>query len=240
MNDMIYPKTSDVLLIIPAYNEEGNIIRTIEELEKDFSGYDYLVINDGSQDMTGEICRSRGYRHISMPVNIGLAGTFRTGMKYADRCGYKFALQYDGDGQHLPQYISQMLAEMQKKNGDIVIGSRFLGKKPDITLRGLGSRMIQGLIKMTTGMTITDPTSGMRMYNRRMIRLFANDINLPPEPDAIALLIRKGYKICEVSVEMRERQAGQSYLNPGSVISYMVNMCVSIVFIQWFRRDRKK
>lgn len=235
---MIYRKTSDVLLIIPAYNEEGSIIRTIEEIKNDFSNYDYLIINDGSQDTTGEICKSHGYRYISMPVNVGLAGTFRTGMKYADRCGYDYAIQYDGDGQHSPQYISRMLAEMQKNDVDIVIGSRFFGKKPDHSLRGLGSMLIKVLIKMTTGMTITDPTSGMRMYNRRMIKLFANDINLPPEPDAIALLIRKGYQVCEVSVEMRERETGQSYLNLGTAMRYMVNMCVSIVFIQWFRKDR--
>lgn len=224
-----------ILLIIPAYNEAESIQRVIEELKKKCSKYDYLIINDGSADNTEEICREKGYQHISLPVNVGLSGVFRIGMKYADKYGYDMAIQYDGDGQHDPIYIEKMIELMNRNDADIVIGSRFLEEKGKPSLRNFGSHIIRGLIKITTGTKITDPTSGMRLYNKRMIKLFSRNINMPPEPDTIAYLIKCGYKVEEIQVTMRERQAGMSYLNIGNSIRYMLNMCLSIVFIQCFR-----
>lgn len=224
-----------ILLIIPAYNEAGSIQKVIEELKEKCVNYDYLVINDGSIDNTEEICRENKYHYISLPVNVGLSGVFRVGMKYADKYGYDMAIQYDGDGQHNPNYIDEMIELMSKNDDDIVIGSRFLEEKGRLSLRNFGSHIIRGLIKITTGAKITDPTSGMRLYNKRMIQLFSRNINMPPEPDTIAYLIKCGYKVEETQVTMRERQAGMSYLNIGNSIRYMLNMCLSIIFIQCFR-----
>lgn len=223
------------LIIIPAYNEAENIVRVTERLIRDFPQYDYVIINDGSHDDTARICRAHGYNLIDQPVNLGLAGAFRTGMKYALRRGYDAAVQFDGDGQHRPEYIPDM--EQKIAEGyDIVIGSRFVGSKKPHTLRMLGSNLIEGFVRLTTGARIADPTSGMRMFSARVIRALALEINYGPEPDTVAYLIRSGARVCEVPVVMDERTAGQSYFTLGRSVRYMATICVSIVFVQWFRK----
>lgn len=224
-----------ILLLIPAYNEAGNIEKVVEELTKSYQGYDYLVINDGSRDHTAQICLREGYHYMSMPVNVGLAGVFGTGMKYADAHGYDMVLQYDGDGQHDPKYIASMIKQMLKNNADIVIGSRYLKETGKFTPRMAGSFFLRQMIFMTTGKKIMDPTSGMRLYGKRMIHLLGSHINMPPEPDTLAYLIKCGCRIEEVDVRMRERTYGESYLNFGNSMRYMANMLVSILLIHWFR-----
>lgn len=223
------------LIIIPAYNEEENIVRVVEKLKKDYSQFDYIIINDGSKDKTSKICHKHGYEVIDLPINLGLAGAFQTGLRYAYQKGYDYAIQFDADGQHLPQYIGKMLEEMEK-GYDIVIGSRFVTKKKPKTARMLGSNLISLAIQVTTGFKITDPTSGMRLYNKSMIKEFATNINYGPEPDTISFLLKQGIKIGEVQVEMSERIAGESYLNWVKSITYMTKMMVSIVFLQNFRK----
>lgn len=229
-------KRNKLLLIIPAYNEEGNIERVVKELRENYPGYDYVVVNDGSKDRTAEICRREGFRLVSFPVNLGLAGAFQGGMKYALRRGYSYAMQYDGDGQHDPQYIAAMLETAERENSDIVIGSRFVTEKKPWTPRMLGSRLIAACIAVTTGRRIKDPTSGMRLFNRRMIKILANQVNYGPEPDTVAFLIRCGAKVKECQVSMKERTAGESYLKLGTSVKYMVRMCMSILVVQWFRK----
>ncbi len=226
---------SRLLLIIPAYNEADNIERVVESLRTEYPQYDYVVVNDGSKDRTAEICRERGYRLISLPVNLGLAGAFQTGMKYAAKYGYEYAMQYDGDGQHDPKYIAAMLDLAVKEQCDIVIGSRFVTERKPWSARMLGSRVIAACIAVTTGRRIKDPTSGMRLFNRRMIELLANQVNYGPEPDTVAYLLRKGAVVKESQAFMRERVAGESYLRFGTSIKYMVRMCASILIVQWFR-----
>ena len=206
-----------LLVIIPAYNEEESISSTVDELTSTLPGVDYVVVNDGSKDGTERICLEHGYNYVSLPVNSGLTVGFQTGMKYALRNGYDYALQF--------------VAE----DVDIVIGSRFVNKCKEVSARMLGSRIITVAIKLTTGKRVADPTSGMRMFNRKMIERFANDDSLNPEPESISYLMKKGAKVCEVQVEMRERQAGESYLNIPKSIAYMARACISILFVQWFR-----
>lgn len=224
------------LLIIPAYNEAENIRWVIEELLEKYENWDYIIINDGSKDSTSQICREQGYNCINMPINVGLSEVFRTGVKYAIRNGYSMAMQYDGDGQHNPQYLEAMVEKMMETNADVVIGSRFLTEKKCKSLRNIGSYVIQWIIKLTTRKKISDPTSGMRLYNANVMNFLAQEMNMAPEPDTIALLIRNGFRVEEVSVNMRERQAGNSYLNLSNSFKYMVNICTSLIFIQWFRR----
>lgn len=224
-----------LLVIIPAYNEEESIAATVDELTTELPKIDYVVVNDGSKDSTERICCERGYNYISLPVNSGLTVGFRTGMKYALRNGFDCAVQFDADGQHCPKYIPRMLECMEQGGADIVIGSRFVERRKELSARMLGSRIITVAIKLTTGKRVSDPTSGMRMFNRAMIERFANDDSLNPEPESISYLMKKGAKIREVQVEMRERQAGESYLNIPKSIAYMVRACVSILFVQWFR-----
>lgn len=226
---------SDVLIIIPAYNEEANIERVVDHLEQNFPQYDYVVVNDGSKDRTGEICREHGYNMLDLPVNLGLSGAFQAGIRYAYAKGYECAIQLDGDGQHRPDFVGDMKKKMDE-GYDIVIGSRFVLEKKPKTMRMLGSNLLEFAIRLTTGADIKDPTSGMRMFSRRMIREFAMGLNYGPEPDTVSYLVKQGAKVAEVPVIMDERISGTSYLTPVRAAKYMTQMLVSILLIQNFRR----
>ena len=226
---------SKLLVVIPAHNEEANIARVVENLIRHYPQYDYVVVNDGSRDKTAAVCRANGYHLIDLPVNLGLAGAFQTGLRYAAENGYDCAMQMDADGQHKPEFIAPMLAELED-GADIVIGSRFLTVKKPKSLRMVGSYIISWSIRLTTGRAICDPTSGMRMFNRAMMEEFAQNLNYGPEPDTISYLIKNGATVKECQVEMGERVAGQSYLNFWNSIQYMVKMSISILLIQWFRK----
>ncbi|MBS6646043.1 MAG: glycosyltransferase family 2 protein [Clostridiaceae bacterium] len=227
-----------VLLVVPSYNEEANIERVIEDLKK-HPELDYIVVNDGSTDHTAEICRKHGYNLLDLPVNLGLAGCFQAGMKYAYQRGYSYAIQFDGDGQHRPEFIGEMRKKMDQ-GYDIVIGSRFVDQPKDMSVRMIGSRLISMAIRMTTGVKITDPTSGMRMFNRDMIKQFALNLNYGPEPDTISYLLKRGAKVAEVPVRIDERIGGESYLKPMVAVRYMTRILISILMIQNFRPDRRK
>lgn len=226
---------SELLIIIPAYNEEENIENVVSFICENYSQYDYVVVNDGSKDHTADICRKNGYELLDLPVNLGLAGAFQAGLKYAYVKGYSYAIQFDADGQHRPEFISSML-ERIKQGYDIVIGSRFVNERKGKSLRMLGSKMITVAIKMTTGVRVADPTSGMRMFSKKMIREFAQNLNYGPEPDTVSYLLKNGAKVSEVPVRMEERQAGESYLNLANSGKYMIKMLTSILFVQNFRK----
>ena len=226
-----------LLLIIPAYNEEANIVRVIENIRTHFPDYDYVVINDGSTDRTSSICHTNGYHIVDLPVNLGLAGAFQTGMKYAYYNKYDCAIQFDADGQHRPEFIEAMRLEMEK-GYDLVIGSRFVTEKKPWNARMLGSRLISAAIRLTTRKKIQDPTSGMRLYNSEVFKEFAANINYGPEPDTVSYLLKKGKRVSEVQVNMDERTAGESYLNISRSISYMLQMLLSILLIQRVRRAK--
>lgn len=224
-----------VLIIIPAYNEQDNIKRVVDNLIQNYPQYDYVIVNDGSRDNTKKICQENGYRLLDLPVNLGLAGGFQAGMKYAYQMGYDYAIQFDADGQHRPEYIAPIMEKMED-GYDIVIGSRFVEAKKDSSLRMIGSRMISLAIKLTTGAKINDPTSGMRMFNKAMIKECALNMNYGPEPDTVSFLVKNGAKVAEVQAQMDERIAGESYLNMMNSIKYMIRMLISIVVIQNFRK----
>lgn len=224
-----------VLIIVPAYNEGENIERVITKIKEKCPHYDYLIVNDGSRDNTEQICINKGYHFVSHPVNLGLAAAVQTGMLYAYNNRYDAAIQFDGDGQHDPDYIEKMAVEIEK-GYNIVIGSRFVDEKKPNSLRMLGSNLIQCAIKITTGKTLKDPTSGMRMFDKKMIKKFAFAADLGPEPDTVALLVRGGATFSEIQVEMHDRVAGESYLNFANSINYMMRMFISIIILQWFRK----
>lgn len=225
-----------LLVIIPAYNEVESIKNTVEALISCCPDVDYIVVDDGSMDRTAQICKTNGYPLLQLPVNLGLSGAFQAGVRYANSMDYGYVMQFDADGQHLPQYIPAMLKEA-RDGADVVIGSRYLGKSKEHSLRRFGGILLQGAIRLTTGKKITDPTSGMRLYSGRLISDFFKLPNFDPEPDMIAYLIHRGYDVREVKVEMKERLAGQSYLRFGRVAQYMLRMLLSILLIQWFRKS---
>lgn len=223
------------LLIIPAYNEEESLKTTVDSILCEASDVDFLIVNDGSSDGTIRICRENKYPFLDLSTNLGLAGAFQAGMKYAYRHGYDCAIQFDADGQHLPEYIKPL--EYAIRENDIAIGSRFVDEKKPKSMRMLGSNLIQCAIKLTTGKTIKDPTSGMRAFNARMIEQLARGLNFGPEPDTVSYLIKRAdAKVVEVPVRMADRTAGESYLNPWTSSMYMLRMTVSILFMQLIRK----
>ena len=228
-----------LLMVIPAYNEEDNIVGVVKNIKERYPEYDYIIVNDGSTDHTSRRCHRNGFEVLDLPVNLGLAGAFQAGLKYAYKKDYDCVIQFDADGQHKPEYIKKMLKKMEE-GYDIVIGSRFVEKKKPFNLRMVGSRMITAAIFLTTGKRLADPTSGMRMFNKTMIKEFAVNMNYGPEPDTISYLINQGASIAEVQVEMDERTIGTSYLSVTRSMMYMIRMMISILIIQSFRKRDDK
>ena len=230
-----------ILIIIPAYNEAEKIERVVDNLIENYPQYDYVIINDGSTDDTRKICARRGYNLLDLPINVGLSGAIKSGMRYANYYGYDYVLQLDGDGQHDPMYIKDLQACMEQTGADIVIGSRFKTERKPINSRMIGSQLITTAIFLTTkGKYIGDVTSGMRLFNKKMIKRFGYDMHYSPEPDTLAYLLNCGVKIEEVQVQMHERIAGVSYLNFKSSIWYMMKMMFSIFLFQWVRKRGKE
>lgn len=218
------------LIIIPAYNEELNIEKTVNDV-KNNTNYDYLVINDCSKDNTKEVCEKNNFNILSLPINYGLTSVIQVGMKYAYKNNYDIVIQFDGDGQHNAKYIESIIRKIENGECDICIGSRFLTKKKPLSLRMFGNNLIEFCILVITGKKIKDTTSGMRAYNRKAIEEFIRNSSLTPEPDTLVYMMKKGFKIEEVQVEMNERVFGESYLKPLKSIEYMFNMLFSILFV---------
>jgi len=228
-------KNSEVILIIPSYNEAGNIERVVDELISGYPQFDYVVVTDGPTDGTDEICRRRGYNTVFLPQNMGLTLCFQNGMKYARENGYAYAVQFDGDGQHRPEYIQSMV-DAAKQGAELVQGSRFLpleGEseqlKPLKGMRSVGSELIKLWIRWRTGRKVTDPTCGLRLYSRDLINEFASRENYAPEPDTVAKLLEQKVKYAEVPVRVSERESGESYLRPVKAVKYMWRMMRSIL-----------
>lgn len=220
---------SRALVIIPAYNEQDNIVATVEGVMD--AGYDYVVINDGSTDKTLEICRAHHLNVVDLPQNLGIGGAVQTGHRYARQYGYDIDIQLDGDGQHDPSYLPELIAQIED-GADLVIGSRFLTPTKGFQstfMRRVGITWLSTWIRLLTGRRITDPTSGFRACGRRAIELFSQSYPMDyPEPDSIAVALRRGLDVREVSVEMRERQGGVSSISGFSSAYYMIKVTLAI------------
>lgn len=223
-------------MIIPAYNEEKSIVKTVQSLKnaklKNII-LEYIIINDGSKDRTREVCIENNLNYLDLPINLGIGGAVQTGYKYAERNNYDIAIQFDGDGQHDATYISKLVNEIEKGN-DIVIGSRYiedLSEFKSTRIRRVGINILSFLIKLFTGRRIYDPTSGFRAANKEIISMFATDYpNDYPEPDTIVTVIKSGYKVSEVPVEMKERTSGKSSLSsPLKASFYMIKVSIAIL-----------
>lgn len=220
-----------VLVIIPAYNERGSIEKTVTDIMQNAPGMDYLVVNDCSKDDTKEICERNGYNLLNLPINLGIGGGVQSGYLYAKRKGYDYAVQFDGDGQHNASYLNQMVKSMEEKKLDMLIGSRFIENEgfQSSFMRRVGIRYFTRLIKLVTGKTITDPTSGMRMVNREVIEFFAD--NYPkdyPEPESVVTLLKMKKKIEEIPVIMNEREEGTSSISMKNSVYYMIKVSLAI------------
>lgn len=218
--------SGNVLIIIPAYNEEQSILKTVSALKR-FSPYDYIVIDDGSFDQTPAILKKENIESITLPINLGIGGAMQTGYKYARRNGYDYAIQLDADGQHDPSDLEALVTAIQTSGADMVIGSRFYEKtnyRGAITRRA-GIYYFYALLKVISGIRITDPTSGYRIVNHRVIELFAIDYPVDyPEVEVLAKLAKQGYKVHEVKVEMNNRQGGSSSITRVKAFYYILKV----------------
>lgn len=197
------------LVIIPAYNEEGAIVETINNLKKSCENVDYVIINDCSKDRTLEICRKNKFNVINLPVNLGIVGAVQTGYKYAYENGYDVAIQMDADGQHNPKYIPQLITKIEEGN-DFVIGSRFLEKEgfQSTFIRRMGINLYSWIIKVFTKKEIKDTTSGYRAAGKKIIKMFAQNYPVDyPEPETNAFIAKNNFKIIEIPMEMKERDS---------------------------------
>ena len=231
-----------ILVIVPALNEGGNISRTVKEILNSTLPVDVLVIDDGSKDNTAEQARLAGGRVVSLPFNLGIGGAVKTGFKYARMHGYDIAVQIDGDGQHDAAYLKDVLAPIIANQADMVIGSRFAvanaGFQSSFSRR-LGIRFFVYLINVLTGIRISDPTSGFRAYNQKLIALFAEYYPLDfPEPEAIVVAQQAQARIMEVPVVMRAREAGNSSIRYLKSLYYMVKVTLAILLHMIRQRGR--
>ena len=220
------------LVIIPAYNESASIVNTVNDINKNAPDFDYVVINDHSKDNTLQVCKDAGLNVIDLPLNLGIGGAVQTGYLYACQNGYDIAVQFDGAGQHDAKYLNEMAETLVKEQADMVIGSRFIEKEgfQSSFTRRLGIRYFTFLIKILTGQKITDPTSGYRMCNRKIIELFAG--NYPkdyPEPETTTWILRKKLKVLEIPVIMRAREEGVSSISLKKSFYYMFKVTMAII-----------
>lgn len=227
------------LVIIPAYNEQENILNTISDIERHCPEVDYVVINDCSKDQTEDILRENRKNYLSLPCNLGIGGGVQTGYRYARENGYDIAIQFDGDGQHEARYLKDLIAPIEAGEADIAIGSRFIKKEgfQSTGLRRMGIGFLSGLIQLLCGVRVMDVTSGMRAVDRRFIEAYAQSYAQDyPEPEAIIAAAMHGARIREVPVEMRERQGGKSSIDPLRSIYYMVKVSLALILSRFSSR----
>jgi glycosyltransferase involved in cell wall biosynthesis len=221
-----------VLVIIPAYNESKNIKSVIESLKREAPQVDYIIVNDCSKDNTAQICKENYFNMVSHPINLGIGGGVQTGYIYALTNNYDIAIQMDGDGQHDPKFIKDLIRPIINDEADIVIGSRFINGEgfQSSRMRRMGIRFLSSLILFCCGAKVKDVTSGFRAVNKRFIELYANNYAQDyPEPEAIVFAKLMGARIKEVPVIMKERNSGKSSINKWKSIYYMIKVSMAIL-----------
>lgn len=220
------------LAIIPAYNESASIVSTVADIVNNAPGFDYVVINDRSRDNTLQVCKDNNINVINLPLNLGIGGAVQTGYWYALENDYDIAVQFDGDGQHDAKYLNEMADFLVENDYDMVIGSRFIEKEgfQSSSARRFGIKYFSFLIKLLTGQRITDPTSGYRMGNRKIIEQFANAYPKDyPEPETVVAMLDKGKKVAEMPVVMRAREEGVSSISLKKSIYYMIKVTLAMI-----------
>lgn len=238
-------KKNKIIIVIPAYNEEENILNTyntiVEYNRKNKTNYDVIVVNDGSKDRTEEILTENKINHIKLIQNLGIGGAVQTGYKYAYENGYDIAVQYDGDGQHDVDYVKTITDPIINDDADFVIGSRFIKKDKDnfntTFSRRMGINLISFFIKLVTKKKVYDTTSGFRAVNKDIIEFFSHDYPAEyPEPISTTQLLQKKYRLKEVPVKMKARIGGKSSIGSWKNVYYMINVIISIITVDARRR----
>jgi hypothetical protein len=235
------PDGQRVLVIIPALNEEASLARVIGNVRAAVPQADVVVINDGSRDNTAQVAELAGAFVVSLPYNLGIGAAMQTGFLFAGRGGYDYAIQVDGDGQHDPHEVGEILEPILAGEADVVAGARYIEDRGYITPwpRRVGIIILATLISLIVRRRVTDPTSGFRASNRKAIEhcaeLYPSDY---PEPESVVQFARAGVRMKEVPVTMNARYGGQSSITPFRSFYYMVKVVLAI-FIDLLRQMPK-
>jgi len=227
------------IAIVPAFNEERNVGRVLDELHALDPGLDVVVVSDGSTDRTADVAASRGAHVVVLPFNLGIGGAVQTGFRHAWESGYELAVRLDGDGQHDPAELAALVAPIAAGEADLVVGSRFVaaGGYRSSAARRVGIRILARVVSMIAGQRLTDTTSGFQACNRRAIAVYASDLPHDyPEVEGMVLAIRHRVRVVEVPVTMREREHGRSSIGALASIYYMIKILLAL-FVDLFRRD---
>jgi glycosyltransferase involved in cell wall biosynthesis len=227
------------IAIVPAFNEERNIGGVLDELRAFDPGLVVVVVSDGSSDRTAAVAREHGAHVVQLPFNLGIGGAVQTGFKYAAEGGYELAVRCDGDGQHDPSQLGNVIAPVLAGEVDIAVGSRFVGEggyQSSVTRR-VGIRLLAWIVSAIARQRVTDTTSGFQALNRRALELFALDYPHDyPEVEGMVMTIRHQLRLCEVPVTMRERAHGRSSITALRSIYYMAKVLLAL-FVGLFRRS---
>ncbi len=220
------------IAVIPSYNEEESIALLLEEMRSEVPGLRVVVVSDGSTDRTAAVARKYGATVLELPCNLGVGGAVQAGYRYAYEQGYEYAIRCDGDGQHPPSQIKNLVEGMKRFNVDLIIGSRRLCDEvyKNTIVRSCGIRCLAAFLSLICRRRVTDPTSGFQMLSRPLLYLFS--MSYPheyPEPEALALMRRQGYDFAEVPAKFRERLAGQSTIRSWGTFYYMIKVFLALI-----------
>jgi glycosyltransferase involved in cell wall biosynthesis len=227
------------IAIVPAYNEERAIGRVVAELHAFDPGIDVVVVSDGSVDRTAEAAEAAGARVLRLPFNLGIGGAVQTGFRYAWEQGYDLAVRCDGDGQHVPAELPQVVAPVVAGDADIAVGSRFVGGDGyrSSASRRVGIHVLATVVSAIARQRVTDTTSGFQALNRRALELFAADYPHDyPEVEGMVMTIKHRLRLVEVPVRMREREHGRSSITAARSVYYMAKVLTAL-FVGLFRRN---
>jgi glycosyltransferase involved in cell wall biosynthesis len=220
-----------MIVLIPAYNEEANILPLLEEVGAELPGVPVCVVNDCSTDGTARLLEKADCHCLNLPCNLGVGGAMQAAFRYAYDNGYEYALRLDGDGQHPPSGCRALMERMRQGDVDLVVGSRFLkeGGYTSTRVRQIGIAGLAALLSWACRQEITDPTSGFELVNRAVMRYFASQYPVDyPEPESLAFLSRQGYRFAEASTPFRERRFGKSSIRRWGTVYYMFKVCVAL------------
>jgi len=227
------------IAIVPAFNEERNVGRVLDELRAIDPGLDVVVVSDGSTDRTAEVASARGAYVIRLPFNLGIGGAVQTGFRHAWEEGYELAVRLDGDGQHDPGELGVLVAPVVAGEADLAVGSRFVegGGYRSSVARRVGIRVLARVVSLIARQRLTDTTSGFQACNRRAIALYAADLPHDyPEVEGMVMAIKHRIRLVEVPVRMREREHGHSSIGALASLYYMIKILLAL-FVDLFRRD---
>ena len=219
------------LVIVPAFNEAGSIARVVDDVRRAVPDFDVLVIDDGSTDSTASLVPESA-TVITMPFNLGIGSAMQTGYRFAAEHGYDVAIQVDGDGQHPASEITKLIDTLDNSDADLVIGSRFLdgSRYRQSAARAAGSGVLRLMLRLLTGRTFTDCTSGFRAANSKVIRAFSHWYpDDYPEPEVVLLLHRAGFRVAEAPVRMEQRTAGESSIPLCRGFYYVLKVAVALL-----------